>query len=227
MNKLILATALASVFSTAAIGKANDLYDAQSQKRATPDPMDPSDCDKLYRASNGKFFPQAKPISTYKQADCSDKIFWGGSLPNANPSSPGFDKLPLCLGMGPNINAYLAKYPGKCRRLTVANGAWSQDINQKLIWCAGKRYFKGTTIWLVNNTMMSKSWITKRLDAHLADPMKESLFVTASEACFWHKTMGKPFPISGKAKAAETKAKNGAKSTAPKGHGASTSSAHP
>ena len=226
LNRSPLAVALLALLSSStADAKPNDIDADKSARRAVNDPMDASDCDKIYGASGGKFFPRAKPFSSYKAADCSDPIFWGGELPNANPKSPGFDKLPLCLGMGENISFYLAKYPGKCRRLTVANRAWSQDINQRLLWCAAKGHLKGGVIWLANNEMLSKGWAATKLKKGL-EGNTDDLFVTASEACFWHKSMGKPFPLSGKAKAAQAASTKAAAKPAKKAHGTATS-AHP
>ena len=130
-------------------------------------------------------------------------------MPNADKSKPGFDRLPICLGMREHIDHYLQQYPNKCRRLTSA--AWSQELNQLFIWCIGTGHLKGGAIWLANNAMMSKGWVDKKLKGNLANDGDE-VFVTASEACFWNDTLGKPFPLSGKDKArqkAETKSKGG------------------
>jgi hypothetical protein len=218
-HRLAACSALALALSAgAALAKANDIDADKSKRRAVNDPMDANDCPNIYKAAGGKYFPQAASHTTYKQADCSDPLFFDGGLPNADKTLPNFGKLPICLGMQENINFYLNKYPNKCRRLT--SSAWSQNLNQKFVWCIAKGYLKGGAIWLANNRMMSKGWAESKLKSGASSGF-DQLFVTASEACFWHKVMGKPFPLSGKDKAAETAQR---KSTAKSKSGSTTHS---
>jgi hypothetical protein len=221
-HRLAACSALAIALSAgAALAKANDIDADKSKRRVVTDPMTANDCTDIYKAAGGKYFPQAASHTTYKQSDCATKLFFDGPLRNAAHSQPNFDTLPICLGMQENINHYLDVYKktdssgtvtDKCRRLTST--AWSQDLNQKFIWCIAKGHLKGGAIWLANNRMMSKGWAATKLS-------QGALYVTASEACFWHKVMGKPFPLSGKDKAEETAQR---KSTArSKSKGGSTS----
>jgi len=74
--------------------------------------------------------------------------FFAGTLTNGNKSSPGWKDLPVCLGFGEDINAYLAKNPNSCRRLSAresgdclkkmdagATNCWTAELNQQFLQC--------------------------------------------------------------------------------------------
>ena len=206
------ASLLFALFAALAVeAKKGDIDAGKDTRRkvADDDVMGPAECADVYKVAGGRYFPQARPHTAYKPSDCATPHFWDGSLPNADRHKPGFDSLPVCLGMQENINTYLGHYPGKCRRLT--SSAWTQDLNQLFVWCIATGHLPGhpaNPLWLVNEKMMSKSWAQNKLK--LGPPGKfDSLFVTASEACFWNKVMNKPFPLSGKAKREEKQGKKG------------------
>ena len=148
------------------------------------------------------FFKKAIPKLT--KAQCTtmgapDGDFFAGTLPNGDKKSAGWKDLPVCLGYGSDITAYLAGKPNSCRRLSAresgpclkagATSCWTEELNQQLLQCTADGLMSSQApIWTTAAANISKKlWTDNNPQWEKrawSDGWKN--LVTGSEMCYMY-----------------------------------------